>query len=141
MTERIPPVSVFPSAPSAPPRVTTMDALVRGARLFDEGAFFAAHEAWEKPWLDETDEKVRRLLQGLIQVAAAFHKLFVTGSVEPAQRLLAKGLAKLDACPASLIGVDVAAFRDAAREWASQLAAGRIDRAAIPKMRMTADAP
>ena len=110
--------------------------LARGARLFDEGAFFEAHEAWEEQWRVETDETRRRLLQGLIQVAAGFHKLLVMGSAEGAQRLLARGLAKLDATPASMAGKEIVAFRAAVHECARALAAGRLDRTAIPKMRM-----
>jgi predicted metal-dependent hydrolase len=84
--------------------------LARGARLFDEGAFFEAHEAWEDVWSRETDESRRRLLQGLIQVAAGFHKLVVVGSADSALRLLTKGLTKLDACPPSIMGPEIAAF-------------------------------
>ena len=84
--------------------------LARGARLFDEGAFFEAHEVWEDIWRHETDESRRGLLQGLIQVAAGFHKLVVVGSAESALGLLTKGLTKLDACPASIMGTEIAAF-------------------------------
>jgi hypothetical protein len=104
---------------SSPPPDT---AFLRGARLFDEGAFFEAHEAWEARWLVATDEDERRLLQGLIQIAAGLHKLFVVGSVDSAMRLLARGLAKLAACPAAPHdGVDVAAFRDAVDAWSLAL--------------------
>ena len=84
--------------------------LARGARLFDQGAYFEAHEVWEDRWRRETDETCRGLLQGLIQVAAGFHKLVVVGSAESALRLLTKGLTKLDACPASVMGPEIAAF-------------------------------
>ncbi len=68
------------------------EAFGRGARLFDAGMFFEAHEAWEERWkVAERDEK--RLLQGLIQIAAGFHKLLVMQSPEAAQRLLARVVA------------------------------------------------
>jgi predicted metal-dependent hydrolase len=110
------------------------EAFVRGARLFDSGAFFEAHEAWEELWRVEMDETQRRLLQGLIQVAAAFHKLFAIGSAASASRLLAKGMDKLDACPPRFGDVDVAAFRDAVRACAEALAAGCFDRGTIPRI-------
>jgi predicted metal-dependent hydrolase len=110
------------------------DGFARGALLFDSGAFFEAHEAWEMGWLVETDPTQRRFLQGLIQVAAGFHKLLATGSVDSASRLIAKGMAKLDACPARVGCTDVATFRDGVRAWAHDLATGRFDRAAIPKV-------
>jgi uncharacterized protein len=107
---------------------------VRGARLFDEGAFFEAHEVWEDLWRAETDAARRSWLQGLIQVAAAFHKLLVVGSAEAALRLFAKGLAKLEAHPANVVGLEMAAFYDGVRACAGDLAAGCFDRAAIPKI-------
>ena len=106
----------------------------RGARLFDEGAFFEAHEVWEERWRVATDRGERDFLQGLIQVAAAFHKLLVMKSAEAASRLLAKGLAKLDACPAHVHETDLAAFRERLRACASDLAAGRLALATIPKI-------
>jgi predicted metal-dependent hydrolase len=106
----------------------------RGARLFDAGEFFEAHEAWEERWRDATDKVERDFLQGLVQVAAAFHKLLVMKSAEAASRLLAKGLAKLDACPARVQEIDLAAFRERLRGCVSDLAAGRLTRAEIPSM-------
>jgi hypothetical protein len=111
----------------------------RGARLFDAGAFFDAHEAWEERWLVETNETQRRLLQGLIQIAAAFHKLIVMGAPDSASRLLARGLAKLDASPARIAGMSVCAFRDAVRVFARDLAAGRLDRSAVPRIDLDGD--
>jgi predicted metal-dependent hydrolase len=91
------------------------DIVREGMQLFDEGRFFEAHEAWEAHWLAENDEPRRRLLQGLIQIAAAFHKLVDKDAPEPAASLFAKGFAKLDACPAQMEGFDVTAFRERAQ--------------------------
>lgn len=114
--------------------MATIADLVRdGARLFDEGHFFEAHEAWEAHWLVEKDETRRLLLQGLIQVAAAFHKLLDKDAPEPAARLYAKGLAKLDRCPADLAGADLVRFTSAVRACAGALATGRFDRAMTPR--------
>jgi deoxyribonuclease V len=117
---------------------TTIDeALVAGARLFDAGAFFEAHEAWEDRWRVETDASSRRFLQGLIQVAAAFHKLVVTKSPESASRLLERGLAKLDACPAAIAACNLTPFVEALHAFARALAAGSVDAARIPRMGST----
>ena len=113
---------------------TLSDAFRRGAVLFDAGAFFEAHEAWEERWRIETDAKSRLCLQGLIQVAAAFHKLAVIGAPDAASRLLARGLAKLDACPASTLDPKMGAFREGLRACARGLATGRFDRAHIPRL-------
>jgi hypothetical protein len=60
--------------------------------------------------------------------------LLVMRSAEGASRLLAKGLAKLEACPMQVQGVDIAAFRERLRACASDLASGRLTRAEIPTM-------
>ena len=112
---------------------------VRGARLFDAGSFFEAHEAWEECWLVETNERQRRILQGLIQIAAGFHKLIVMGAGDSASRLLARGLAKLDGTPAKIGGLSICAFRDAVRLFARDLAAGRFDGSAVPKIDLDCD--
>jgi predicted metal-dependent hydrolase len=71
--------------------------LARGAALFDAGAHWEAHEAWEELWRAETDPRRRTCLQGLIQVAAAFHKLLVKNDTASARRLLARAIPKLEA--------------------------------------------
>jgi hypothetical protein len=110
------------------------DAVARGAVLFDAGAFFRAHEVWEEHWRVETDETRRRFLQGLIQIAAAFHKLFVTGSADSALRLLTKGLAKLDRCPTLASDASITPFIEDVRRYATDVAAGRFDRAMVPSL-------
>jgi predicted metal-dependent hydrolase len=109
------------------------DIVREGGQLFDAGLFFEAHEAWEAHWLVERDEPRRLLLQGLIQIAAAFHKLIDKQAPEPAASLFAKGLAKLDACPARMDGVDVATFRDGVRTCARDADAGVFHRTSLPR--------
>ncbi len=95
--------------------------IVEGARLFDDRQFFAAHEAWEARWTVETDPSTRLLLQGLIQIAAGFHKLVDKQDPESAARLLGRGLAKLDACPDGVAALDLTVFREAVRSAAGRL--------------------
>lgn len=103
-----------------------------GARLFDSGAFFEAHEAWEHHWQQATDPTTRRFLQGLIQIAAALHKLLVRGSPESASRLFAKGLAKIDDAPAG-VGIDLTLFRAQVEACARAVGEGRFDKGSIPR--------
>ncbi len=118
--------------------MTTIDERFReGVRLFDERQYFAAHEAWEEHWLIEKDETRRLLLQALIQVAAALHKLVVANAPAPAASLFAKALAKLDRCPPALDGLDVAAFRERVRVCAVDLAAGRYDASTAAAVTLT----
>ena len=44
----------------------------RGIQLFNAGKFWHAHEAWEQVWRRHHEES-RLFIQGLIQMAAAFH--------------------------------------------------------------------
>jgi len=115
-------------------REPSYEHLARGARLFDEGAYFEAHEVWEEHWRRETDERCRGLFQGLIQVAAAFHKLVVLGSAESALRLLTRGLTRLDACPSSVMGPEIATFCVGAHACAEALKAGSF--VAPPKIQL-----
>jgi predicted metal-dependent hydrolase len=110
--------------------------LLEGARRFNAGLFFEAHEAWEEVWLDSARE-LRAFYQGLIQVAAAFVHL-QRNEYPGTVRLLHEGLRKLDAYPPMTLGVDLAALTRAARLTESQiLEAGErglkdIDPASLP---------
>ena len=108
--------------------MTPHDAFLHGARLFDQGAFFEAHEAWEERWRVETDETARRHLQGLIQIAAAFHKQVAMHDGASAARLFARGLEKLEGC------AGLSAFRESVRACASTWAHGPIDPSTFPRL-------
>lgn len=45
-------------------------AYLEGVKLFNEGSYWHAHEAWETLWIAQKGE-TRRFIQGLIQIAAA----------------------------------------------------------------------
>jgi uncharacterized protein len=66
----------------------------RGRALFNAGSFFEAHELWEDAWREARGE-AKILLQGLIQIAAGYHK---AGQAKPGAcaRLLEAGLGKLE---------------------------------------------
>ena len=50
----------------------TSDALANGVALFNRGKFFEAHEILEDFWRAAPAEQ-KKFLQGLVQVAVAFH--------------------------------------------------------------------
>ena len=101
------------------------------------------------------------MLQGLIQIAAGFHKVLggdaggragerplvtprrtpAPPRAESAARLLARGLAKLDAGPRILAGHDLATFGDGVRAWALTMGDGAIDRARVPRLLPPAPLP
>jgi predicted metal-dependent hydrolase len=67
--------------------------LLEGARLFNTGQFFASHEVWESLW-HEVEGSEREVLQGLIQLAAAYHHLS-RGNVAGARYLYLRGRTRL----------------------------------------------
>lgn len=77
--------------PGGPP---LQKALARAGALFDARLYFEVHELLEPHWI-RAEGAERRALQGLIQVAVAFHHLD-TCNREGASSLLAEGLAKLE---------------------------------------------
>ena len=61
-----------------------------GVREFNARHFFEAHEVWEDLWNDLVGEP-KQLCQGLIQIAAGYHK-FEIGNAAGARKLLDRGL-------------------------------------------------
>lgn len=62
----------------------------KGVALFNAGHYFEAHEVWEDLWRSLPLPE-RRFLQGLIQIAAGFHKYNVLHHKEGGRSLLRKG--------------------------------------------------
>jgi hypothetical protein len=86
-----------------------------GVRLFNEGRFFEAHEAWEEIWIEEEGPK-KLFWQGLIQVAGAFHH---HGNANWAGMgaLMKEGRDKLARFRPRAMGLDVDAFLEALEPW------------------------
>ena len=81
-----------------------MDPLARGADLFNRGLFWEAHEAWEVLWLELEDEP-KLFVQGLIQLAAAYHKATVQMQPGGCVKLHRSALEKLTPTPRDFMGV------------------------------------
>ncbi len=118
-----------------------MDPLLRGADLFNRGLYWEAHEAWEELWLELEDEP-RLFIQGLIQLAAAYHKATVQMQPSGCVRLHRAAIEKLSRAPAEFMGVRAAPLLDAARrtlveaeKWLAGESAG-IDRAMLPRLEL-----
>src|SRR5215211_8289208 len=78
--------------------------LLRGVELFNAHQFWHAHEAWEELWLHASgDEKV--FLQGLIQLAAAYHHV-QRGTFRGGVRLFDAAFSKLATVPVHYCGLD-----------------------------------
>jgi uncharacterized protein len=109
----------------------------RGITLFNAGKFFEAHEVWEELWLEEALPE-KTFLQGLIQVAAAFHH-HSRGNPRGYRSLLAAGLAKLEQFSDQHRGIALAKLRADAREWVQTRDAGGEDRSPkVPRIRLVA---
>lgn len=95
----------------------------KGVALFNARKFFEAHEVWEELWLVEPEPE-KAFLQGLIQLAAAFHH-HSRENLHGTRSLLAAGLIKLGRFPHDHHGIALAAFCAEAGEWAEVLNGGK----------------
>jgi uncharacterized protein len=96
----------------------------KGLEAFNSRRFFEAHELWEDVWRETVDPE-RRFLQGLIQVAAAFHH-YSRENLPGTRKLLQAGLLKLESFPETHGGLEIEPLRSAVREWVGALISGPI---------------
>lgn len=88
---------------------------LQGVRLFNEGRFFEAHEAWEEIWIEEEGQK-KLFWQGIIQIAGAFHH-HGNGNWAGMAALMAEGRDKLARFRPYAMGLDIDAFLEALEPW------------------------
>jgi hypothetical protein len=107
----------------------------RGIAHFNAQEFFVAHEVWEELWL-VAPEPEKTFLQGLIQVAAAFHH-HARENARGAKSLLAAGVAKLQGFPEGHRGIAVSDLRTEAKSWLEEIEAGSVvESRALPLIRV-----
>jgi uncharacterized protein len=105
----------------------------KGLDAFNSGHFYDAHEHWEEVWL-ETPNPEKTFLQGLIQVAAAFHHHSKENSLG-CRNLLQAGLTKLDQFPQSHHGLAIESLRASVRLWLTVLETGeKPENAKLPRI-------
>lgn len=92
---------------------------VGGIALFNSGEFFRAHEAWEEIWLTSSGRD-KTFLQGLIQLAAAFHHQS-RGNISGASSLLRASCAKLAQLPNEYWGIKLSGLRKSLHHWLETL--------------------
>ena len=131
--------SAAPCQGKAPP------GLQEGIRLFNEGEFYACHEAIEHEWHAET-RPIRRLYQGILQIGVGFlHAL--RGNHSGALLLLADGIEKTVAFAPVCLGIEtgrLAAESQAALDHLRELGPEGLDRfdfSTVPRIRYLADEP
>lgn len=107
----------------------------RGVAHFNAREYFEAHEVWEELWL-VAREPEKTFLQGLIQVAAAFHH-HARENARGARSLLAAGIAKLQGFPDDHRGIAVNDFRAEAKSWLEEIeAGGGVESRTLPRIRV-----
>jgi uncharacterized protein len=88
-----------------------------GLELFNGRRFFDAHEAWEDVWREiPRDQAARRHMQGLVQMAVAFHH-WTTGNLAGARSVLARSLRNLDGAESSFPSIDLVRIQSDAEIW------------------------
>lgn len=96
--------------------------LLEGVDLFNRKEFWHAHESWEELWL-EAGTDLHQYLQGLIQLAAAYHHV-KRGTPRGAVRLFDAALKRLEAFPPVHCGIDRGSAVAAAQRDRERLARG-----------------
>ena len=105
----------------------------QGLDAFNSARFYEAHEHWEEVWL-KTPNPEKFFLQGLIQVAAAFHH-HSRNNFQGTRNLLWAGLLKLDQFPGDHRGLEIEGLRVSVRIWLAALdAAGDLNECEIPRL-------
>ena len=113
-------------------------ALENGVVLFNSHEFWHAHEAWEEIWLRSSGDE-KQFLQGLIQLAAAYHHVG-RGTFSGAIRLFDAALKRLEPFAAGHDGIDRASATEAALQHRGKIAEGHaIDVSEYPKLRYNRD--
>jgi predicted metal-dependent hydrolase len=107
-----------------------------GIDRFNRGEFFDAHEIWEEVWRSNLPEP-RKLLQGLIQVAAGLHQILDLHRTIGPRNTLAKARAHLEAYVPAALGLDVDAVLESVGRWQSWLETpDEKRRPAVPELRV-----
>jgi predicted metal-dependent hydrolase len=115
--------------------VNHQEAFRHGLDEFNTERFFEAHEVWEEVWLASFGAE-KRFLQGIIQIAAAFHH-YQRGNRLGACSLLEAGLRRLRDLPPDHGGIALDRLCLAAGEWVTALQAEKDPgRARFPKIQM-----
>jgi predicted metal-dependent hydrolase len=95
--------------------------LRHGLALFNATRFFDSHEALEDVWREAPRHSLlRRHLQGLVQLAVAFHHQS-TGNYVGARSVLKRGVRNLEGAEESLPELDLAKLRSSLDAWREYL--------------------
>lgn len=95
------------------------DQYLLGISLFNNAEFFNAHEALEDVWRAAPAEN-KKFLQGLVQVAVAFHH-YSTGNRVGMRSVLERAIRNLAEPPGSFGRIELAALLQSLAQWREAL--------------------
>jgi predicted metal-dependent hydrolase len=95
------------------------DLALRGLELFNQGAYFEAHEELELAWRAEPGP-VRELYRGILQIAVAYYHI-LRGNYRGAVKMFVRSRTWLAPFPDHCRGVDLARFRQDYRQVEQEL--------------------
>lgn len=105
----------------------------RGLNLFNRAHFFDAHEILEDVWRSlPRDRPLRRHLQGMVQLAVAFHHES-KGNHVGARSVLERAIRNLNGADSSFPDLDLDRLRAELADWQKHLA-GRAPRPKPPQI-------
>lgn len=117
MTNRGPEASL----PFASSGIVNERHLRHGVALFNSARFFAAHEALEDAWRAASEHSpTRRHLQGLVQLAVAFHHQSI-GNYVGARSVMKRGVRNLEGAEASFPEMELPGLRASMEDWRQYL--------------------
>jgi predicted metal-dependent hydrolase len=106
-----------------------------GLKLFNRGRFFDAHEVLEDVWRSlPRDQPARRHLQGLVQLAVAFHHQS-TGNFVGARSVMERALRNLTGADRSFPELDLQRLREDLGIWRRYLDSASKTNAAAREVR------
>ncbi len=100
-------------ASTSPRHLPSPDLVERGRLAFEAGRYFEAVSHWEVAWREELGTR-RRLLQGLMQAAGAYHKRGL-GEPRGMVKLLQLAMDQIGPLPDAFDGLRLELFRDGLR--------------------------
>jgi len=119
-----------PQCDNSPVHTGIRAELERAVKLFNSGDFFAAHEVLEDAWRAAAPEQ-KPFLQGLVQVAVAFHH-HSTGNRVGAISVLKKARHNIERGPAVSYGIELDGLLTTLRGWQDALESEQLEFPAIP---------
>ncbi len=123
-----------------PPGAGVVRACRVAAALWNEALFFEVHEVLEAVWRTAAGTE-RQALQGVIQIAVAYHHL-AHGNRRGARSLLAEGRSRLASVPTTALpALDVAGLLAATAPWEAALARRETPAAEPPRLALAAPMP